>query len=378
MNTARLQNADLQTPAWVFDTDAITASLQNLANLRQRSGCKVLYSIKSLPLSAILETAKPFVDGFSASSLFEARLAREVIGDSGSLHLTTPGIKENELPELARLCSHISFNSLGQFQRLAGSTPTSVGLRINPKLAFVDDDRYNPCRKHSKLGADIDQVWQSSVFPHLRGLHVHSNFGAKSFAPLLETVAKIECYFKGELAKLDWLNLGGGYLFDEIADLTPFVDLSQRLRKQYGLEVSIEPGKAVVGKAGYLVATVIDLFTSDGKTIAVLDTSVNHQPEVFEYQWQPLLDGHSPNHPYPAQLVGNTCLAGDIFGDYRFAEPLQLGDRVIFQDVGAYSLVKASRFNGYNLPDIFLYKDNQIKPLKHYGYEEFRQQWLAN
>jgi len=377
VDPARLHDAELKTPAWVFDMDAITASLQTLAGLRQQSGCKVLYSIKSLPLSAILRAAKPFVDGFSVSSLFEARLAHEIAGGSHSLHLTTPGIKENEVPELARLCSHISFNSLSQCQRLAGSTPTSVGLRINPKLAFVDDDRYNPCRKHSKLGADIDEVWQSSVFPKLRGLHVHSNFGAKSFAPLLETATKIELYFKGELAKLDWLNLGGGYLFDEINDATAFVHLSQRLRKQYGLDVYIEPGKAVVGKAGYLVATVIDLFTSGGKTVAVLDTSVNHQPEVFEYQWQPLLHGHEPNHPHPAQLVGNTCLAGDIFGDYRFAAPLPLGGRVIFKDVGAYSLVKASRFNGHNLPDIYLHRGGQLHRAKRYDYQDFRQQWWA-
>lgn len=378
MDTVHLHAADLQTPAWVFDADAITASLKTLSELRLRSGCKVLYSIKSLPLSSILETAKPLVDGFSVSSLFEARLARESVGGSASLHLTTPGLKENELPELARLCSHISFNSLGQFQRMAGSTPTSAGLRINPKLSFVNDDRHNPCRKHSKLGADIDEVWQSSVFPNLRGLHVHSNFAAKSFVPLLETAAKIERYCQGELARLDWLNLGGGYLFDEIDDATPFVDLSRRLRKQYGLEVYIEPGKAIVGKAGYLVATIIDLFTSAGKTIAVLDTSVNHQPEVFEYQWQPLLHEHDPSHPNPVQLVGNTCLAGDIFGDYLFSEPPQLGSRVIFQDVGAYSLVKANRFNGHNLPDIYLHRNGQLQRIKRYNYHEFRQQWWAD
>lgn len=377
MNISDLKNACLETPALVLDETEITDSLQILAELRRQSGCKVLYSIKSLPLSSVLATAKPYVDGFSVSSLFEARLAREILGDAGGIHLTTPGIRAEELPELAQLCTHISFNSLNQYQRFAASAP-SPGLRVNPKLSLVEDDRYNPCREYSKLGASIDEVWQSPYLEQLRGLHFHTNFGATGYAPLIQTVEKIECYFKDKLANLAWLNLGGGYLCNEIKDSQVLITVAKTLMDRYGLTVYIEPGKAVVGKAGYLLATVIDLFTSDGKTIAVLDTSVNHQPEVFEYQLPPVLHEHDRGGAYHAQLVGCTCLAGDIFGDYRFGQPLRLGDRVVFKDVGAYSLIKASRFNGYNLPAIYWYRHGQLKKIKQYDYEDFRQQWWAD
>jgi len=195
---------------------------------------------------------------------------------------------------------------------------------------------------------------------------------------LLQTIEKIERYFKDKLPQFAWLNLGGGYLYNEIKDHRPFISLVKDLRDRYGLTVYIEPGKAVVGKAGYLLATVIDLFISDGKTIAVLDTSVNHQPEVFEYQLPPVLHEHDRSGGYPVQLVGCTCLAGDVFGDYRFAQPLRLGDRVVFKDVGAYSLIKASRFNGYNLPAIYWRRNGQLSKIKHYDYQDFRQQWWAD
>jgi len=377
MNVDTVKSGRLPTPALVVDQAEIIRSLQSLMHLRQQSGCKVLYSIKSLPLSAVLATARPYLDGFSVSSLFEARLAKAILGQEGDIHLTTPGIRADEWAELGRLCTHISFNSISQFQHFSGCAQTSVGLRINPKLSFVKDERYDPCRKHSKLGAAIDEVWQSPVLGQLRGLHVHTNFGAKSFQPLVQTVGKIESYFSDKLAHLDWLNIGGGYLFNEISDTKPFVELVKQLNDRYGLAVYIEPGKAVVGKAGYLFSTVIDLFVSDGKTIAVLDTSVNHQPEVFEYQMQPELYEHNPKGAYAAQLVGSTCLAGDILGDYRFSQPLQLGDQVVFKDLGAYSLIKASRFNGYNLPAIYLLRDGQPHLAKQYDYQDFRQQWWA-
>ncbi len=379
MDTETLKALALPTPALILDADNIIRALHTLADLRQQSGCKVLYSVKALPLSTVLATAKPLVDGFSVSSLFEARLAREILGDTGSVHLTTPGVKLGELAELDQLCSHISFNSLTQYHRFSGLAHAEAGLRINPKLSLVADERYNPCRKQSKLGASIDEVWQSPVpaLGLLRGLHVHTHFAGKNYDPLLQTVEKIETYFKDRLPSIDWLNLGGGYLFNEIQDAQPFVLLVKHLADHYGLTVYIEPGKAVVGKAGYLFASVIDLFTSDGKTIAVLDTSVNHQPEVFEYQTPPELREHDPAGAYSAQLVGSTCLAGDIFGDYRFAKPLRLGDQVVFGNIGAYSLVKANRFNGYNLPDIYLHRDGRVQRIKQYSYQEFRQQWWA-
>ncbi|MDD1637841.1 MAG: carboxynorspermidine decarboxylase, partial [Methylococcaceae bacterium] len=201
---------------------------------------------------------------------------------------------------------------------------------------------------------------------------------ATDFTPLIKTIEKLRSYFGKDLAQLDWLNLGGGYLFNQIEDHRPFMDLVKQLKKDFDLDVYIEPGKAVVGHAGHLLSTVIDSFVSDGKTIAILDTSVNHNPEVFEYQRQPECHEHNPKGQYSVILAGCTCLAGDVFGEYRFNKPLAVGDKVVFKNVGAYSLIKANRFNGYNLPDIYLYRDLQVKKLKQYPYQDYRQQWLAD
>ncbi|MFI3197856.1 MAG: carboxynorspermidine decarboxylase [Methylococcaceae bacterium] len=380
MDFQHIKDSISSSPAFVLDAGEIINNLKALNTLRHRCGCKVLYSIKSLPLVSVLELAKPFIDGFSVSSLFEARLANEILAGQGGIHLTTPGIRPDEWQDMAGLLTHISFNSLTQYQRLAATCPvqTAIGLRINPKLSFLKDDRFDPCRPHSKLGVDIDELWQSSCLDQVKGLHIHNVFSATDLMPLIKTVDKLRSYFGKSLAQLDWLNLGGGYLFNQIKDHRPFIDLVNQLKKDFDLDVYIEPGKAVVGHAGYLVTTVIDCFVSDGKTIVILDTSVNHNPEVFEYQRQPDCHEHDPKGSYPAILAGSTCLAGDVFGEYRFNKPLAVGDKLVFKNVGAYSLVKANRFNGYNLPDIYAYQDRQIKKLKHTSYQDYRQQWQAD
>lgn len=375
-----LKDSIYSSPAFVLDETEVAKALAVLADLRVQCGCKILYSIKALPFSALLDMAKPFVDGFSVSSLFEARLAGEALAGQGSIHLTTPGIKPDELDELSVWCSHISFNSLSQYQRCLETVQAqaSIGLRVNPKLSFLHDDRFNPCRQYSKLGVDIEELSRSVCLDQVEGLHIHNVFSATDFTPLIKTIDKLQQYFGIGLAELEWLNIGGGYLFDQIEDHRPFIELVKKLKNDFGLDVYIEPGKAVVGRAGYLVATVLDSFVSDGETVAILDTSINHNPEVFEYQRQPELHEHDPAGRYTAILAGCTCLAGDVFGKYQFRAPLAVGDKVVFKNVGAYSQIKANRFNGYNLPDIYLSNSLRVKKLKHYGYQDYRQQWLAD
>ena len=380
MDFQQIKDSISSSPAFVLDAEEIINTLKVLNTLRHRCGCKVLYSIKALPLSSVLEIAKPYLDGFSVSSLFEARLADEILAGQGDIHLTTPGIRPDEWDDMEGLLTHISFNSLTQYQRFASAAQvqSSIGLRVNPKLSFLKDDRFDPCRQHSKLGVGIDDLWQSSCLDQIKGLHIHNVFSATDFTPLIKTLEKLRSYFGKDLAQLDWLNLGGGYLFNQINDHRPFIDLVNKLKNDFDLDVYIEPGKALVGSAGYLVATVIDSFVSDGKTVVILDTSVNHNPEVFEYQRQPELHEHDLKGRYSVILAGCTCLAGDVFGEYRFNNPLAIGDKVVFKNVGAYSLIKANRFNGYNLPDIYRVQDQQLKKLKHYPYQDFRQQWLAD
>jgi len=375
-----LKDSVYSSPAFVLDETEIAKVLEVLAELRTQCGCKILYSIKALPFSAVMDIAKPVVDGFSVSSLFEARLANDVLSGQGNIHLTTPGIRSDELDELSLLCSHISFNSLSQYQRYfeAAQAQSSIGLRVNPKLSFLHDERFNPCRQHSKLGVAIEDLTRSIRLDQIQGLHVHNVFSATDFNPLIKTIDKLHQQLGIGLAELEWINLGGGYLFGQIEDHRPFVDLVNKLKHDFGLDVYIEPGKAVVGRAGHLIATVLDRFVSDGETVVILDTSVNHNPEVFEYQCQPELHEHDPAGQYTAILAGCTCLAGDLFGQYRFKEPLEIGDKVVFKHVGAYSLIKANRFNGYNLPDIYLSNSLRVKKVKHYDYQDYRRQWLAD
>lgn len=379
MDIQALKNSIPATPAFVVDGAEVLNALKTLANLREHSGCKVLYSIKALPLFAVLELAKPYLDGFSVSSLFEARLADEILAGQGSIHLTTPGIRPDELAELASLCSHISCNSISQYRQVASvaQNRTSIGLRINPKLSFTADARYDPCRQFSKLGADISDVLSPDIAQQIKGLHFHTVFSATDYAPLMQTLDKLRHFMGDGLARLDWLNLGGGYLFDQIADSNSFIGLVSQLKKEFDLDVYIEPGNAIIGKAGYLLATVVDCFDSDGKAIAILDTSVNHHPQVFEYQRQPEMCGHDPEGLYPVILAGSTCLAGDLFGEYRFNQPLLVGDKLVFKQVGAYSLVKANRFNGYNLPDVYMANGEQIRRIKQHTYQDYRQQWVT-
>lgn len=365
------------SPAFVVDETEIISSLSTVSGLCGSSGCKLLYSIKSLPLMSVLALIKPYVDGFSVSSLFEARLAAELLNGQGGIHLTTPGIRADEVDELVSLCSHISCNSINQYSQIAASVKltVSLGIRINPGLSFNQDARHDPSRIHSKLGIGIDTLLKTEIPKEIKGLHFHNVFSATDYLPLNKTLTCIRRDFGGILDQFDWLNLGGGYLFNAIENHDIFIEMVSQLINDFGVDVFIEPGNDIVGKAGYLLATVIDCFDSDGKAVAILDTTVNHLPRVFEYQQQPVLADDDKNGNYSAILAGSTCLAGDLFGEYRFNQPLVIGDKVVFKGVGAYSLVKANRFNGYNLPDIYLINGSQARQIKRYSYQDFRQQW---
>ena len=373
MSWSDVKNNVSQTPAYIFDEKQIDRNLSYLTQLREKSGCQVLYSIKALPLERILHKVVSRLDGLSVSSLFEARLAKEMLGNTGNIHITTPGVRDDEFSELGRLCSHISFNSINQHQRSMqyGMLGSSLGYRLNPQLSFAIDPRFNPCREHSKLGIELETL--DCIPDEIEGLHFHTVFSHLNYTPLEQTVERI----KNKLTGLKWLNLGGGYLYGQIANQQPFIQLVQRLKAEFNVDVYIEPGKAIVGDAGYLVSTVIDCFMSGGKNIVVLDTSVNHNPEVFEYQKRPELVEASKKGKYSHLLVGSSCLAGDLFGEYQFEKKLGIGDRVTFKNVGAYSLIKANRFNGYNLPDSYWFTNkNELVLIKHHTYNDYRQQWV--
>ena len=370
---------EISTPYYFFNDSVIKRSLLFLESIRKEYFVEIIYALKALSMIDIQHNYQDYLGGFSASSLFETILARKLVGENGTVHFTTPGIRQDEIDELCHLCDYISFNSLNQWEnyKLKAINTTSPGLRINPQLSFVKDERYNPSAKYSKLGVPLDQLVQllesePSKLDGLEGVHFHTNSESNEFSPLLETVRRLDETISPLLKQVQWINLGGGYYFDDDMDYEPFEEAVNLLKSKYDLEVVIEPGAALVQEAGSLVSSVIDMFESDDKTIAVLDTTVNHLPEVLEFQYKPDVMESSADGDFEYILAGASCLAGDKFGTYRFKAPLQIGSRVVFENVGAYSLVKAHMFNGINLPSVYMqHTDGKIELIKEYYYKDF-------
>jgi len=370
-----------QTPAFVYDEAVIITRLSALSKVRTNSGCKVLYSIKAAPLSGLLQTIAEYVDGFSASSLFECQIAKEIIGGiadkKGSIHITSPGLKEEDVKSIADYADYISFNSMSQWQKYKYLVKAKLncGLRLNPEKSFARDERYDPCRKYSKLGVPVSQVVNEHL-QGIQGIHLHNNCESNDYTELKQTLEHV-CELLGpEIENMQWLNLGGGYFIDDAEQLNELEKIIKDLKDKYTLNVFIEPGKGIVGSAGFLVASVVDIFESDGKQIAVLDTTVNHLPEVFEYQYRPHILQEDPDGKYEYRLAGCSCLSGDLFGDYRFQQALEIGSRVTFKNVGAYMLVKANMFNGINLPTVNILKpDETLVMEKEFSYSDFRKKY---
>jgi len=377
--TSILKSEQLQTPAFIYDEEQLQADSELARNAVEGKQTKLLFAMKSFSIIGGLERISQSVDGLHASSLFEVKLARQILDDDGIIHLTTPGLRSDEIAELDKLCDYISFNSLSQWENIRShlNGGASCGLRVNPQLSLVKDKRYDPSRDHSKLGVELSllaEIIKNSPerLSGINGILIHDNCDAKDFSMLLTIVELLETHISPFLDQLNWINLGGGYLFNEIDDLRLLHETIQLLQQHENLEILFEPGASISRKAGYIVSEVLDLFESNGKQVVILDTTVNHMPEVFEYQFKPGVVGEIKNGSYPYILAGSTCLAGDLFGEYTFNEPLQIGSRVIFNNAGAYTMVKTHPFNGVNLPTIYaLTESGELKLEKAFTYNDY-------
>ena len=376
-----LKQKNIQTPAFVYDLDEINKKVKFLSKIKKRLNCKVLYSLKALPLTRILEEMEFFIDGFSVSSLFEAKLAKQTSKNKKEIHFVSPGIKNEQWEDLSEIVSYLTFNSFEQasFFEDKMRKSQSYGLRLNPEISFIEDDRYNPCSKISKLGVTLPQLKKeisenSNFFNKIDGIHLHTNCESSNFSQLTQTFLKIKNEIGDEINKFKWINLGGGYLFNKSTNLSLFYELIESINKNYHFDnIIIEPGNFIIKDSGYLVSSVIDIFQRNGKNIAVLDTTVNHLPEVFEYQYEPNVANHHASYKNNYLLAGCSCLAGDIFGTYSFENNLEIGSKVIFEEIGSYSLVKAHTFNGINLPDIYCIKNNTgLEKIKSFTFEDYK------
>jgi carboxynorspermidine decarboxylase len=365
-----------RTPYLAFDGRSIYNKIGLLKEKTSRVPFKLLYPLKASSIIKLLEILSPFVSGFSISSANEARLVSNFKSTGKSIHITTPSFDYSKFKEEIGQLDYFNFNSITQFERYSEFIQEicMIGLRVNTNLKFVSDDRYNPCKNESKLGVSLDQLLAipPKKLRGIDGILFHTNCESKDFNELMENVKHLDKNIPDLLKSLNYVNIGGGYLFDDKTDWEPFINAVNLLVSKYDLEVFFEPGKGIVSEAGYLVSSVVDLFVSDGKIIAVLDTTVNHMPEVFEYQYKPSVMQESDDGKHRYILAGASCLAGDLFGEYSFDEPLEVGSKIVFEDMGAYTFVKANMFNGINLPSIYLLRESgELQLIREFDDQDF-------
>lgn len=366
---------NVKTPCFVVDEKRLTDNLEILKDVSQRAGCKILLAQKAFSMFYAYPLISKYLAGTTASGLYEARLGKEKFG--GETHVFSPAYREDEFEEILKYADDIVFNSPTQVKKYAQKAKSlgkSVGLRVNPECSTQEGHAiYDPCSPGSRLGTTLAN-FDESILPLLDGLHFHTLCEQNSDD--LETTAKaFEEKFGKYLKGMKWLNFGGGHhITRKDYDREKLISVVKHFREKYDVEVYLEPGEAVVLNAGFLVSTVLETM-NNGMDIAILDTSAAcHMPDVIEMPYRPpLMNSGEPNEKaFTYRLGGPTCLAGDVIGEYSFDEPLKEGDRVIFEDMALYTMVKTNTFNGMPLPSILYRKsDGEIITVKTFGYEDF-------
>ncbi|MEM0530807.1 carboxynorspermidine decarboxylase [Zongyangia sp. HA2173] len=365
----------LPTPCYLVDEGLIRRNLEILSSVKERTGCKILLAQKAFSMYALYPLIGKYLDGATASGLFEARLGREEMGKEN--HIFSPAYREDEFDEITGLCDHIIFNSFAQLEKFGSQALAAgreIGLRINPECSTQDHAIYDPCSPGSRLGVTAEN-FRPELLQGVSGLHFHTLCEQDADA-LAQTLEAVETRFGEYLPQMKWLNFGGGHHITRADyDIDLLCSLISRIQEKYGVQVYLEPGEAVALNAGFLITTVLDT-VHNGMDIAILDTSAAcHMPDVLEMPYRPpLLDsGKAGERPYTYRLTGPTCLAGDVIGDYSFDAPLAPGDRLIFGDMAIYTMVKNNTFNGMNLPAIILrHEDGSDQILRTFGYEDFK------
>lgn len=368
---------ELPTPCYVVDEKLLKQNLEILNSVQERTGCKILLALKGFSMHSVFPLVGQYLKGIAASSLFEAKLGFEKMGKE--VHVYAPAYIDEEIDELLGYCDHMVFNSFDQWNKLKDKVKNQIkkiecGIRINPEYSEIKTPIYNPCYQYSRLGVTISN-FKPEELDEIDGLHFHTMCEQNSDT-LERTIKVVEEKFGVYIKKLKWLNLGGGHhITRPDYDIETLVSCINYLRDKYGVDIYLEPGEAIALNTGFLVTKVLDI-VDNGMKIAILDTSAAcHMPDVLEMPYRPNIinAGQPDEHPYTYRLGGNTCLAGDIIGDYSFKEPLKPGDKLLFCDMAHYTMVKNNMFNGINLPNIALYNEEEgIKIVRRFGYDDFK------
>lgn len=367
---------ELPTPCYVVDEKLLENNLKILNGVMERTGAKIVLAQKAFSMFKLYPLLAKYLNGTTASGLYEARLGYEEMGKEN--HVFSPAYRDDEMDEIVLICDHIIFNSFSQLEKFKDKVLKAgkkVGLRINPECSTQDGHAiYDPCTPGSRLGVTVDQ-FRPELLEGVSGLHFHT-LCQQNADDLETTLHAVEENFGQWLPQMEWINFGGGHhITREDYDIPLLEKCIKRMQDTYGLEVYLEPGEAVALNAGYLVTTVLDTI-KNGIDIAILDTSATcHMPDVLEMPYRPPLfeSGEPGEKLYTYRLGGPTCLAGDIIGDYSFDQPLKPGDRLIFGDMAIYTMVKNTTFNGMPLPTIAVKKkDGDCEIIRQFGYEDFK------
>ncbi|WP_078550181.1 carboxynorspermidine decarboxylase [Litchfieldia alkalitelluris] len=367
---------ELPTPCYVIDEGLLEKNLKILNGVRNRTGCKIILAQKAFSMYKLYPLIGEYLDGTTASGLYEALLGHEEMGKEN--HVFAPAFRDDEIDEVISICDHIIFNSFSQLERYKDKVLKAgkkVGLRINPERSTQDGhDIYDPCAPGSRFGVTKSQ-FRPDLLEGVSGLHFHTlcQQNSDDLAKTLEAVIE---KFGEYLPQMEWINFGGGHHITRVDyDIPLLEECIKKMQDNYGLEVYLEPGEAVALNAGYLITTVLDTI-KNGMDIAILDTSAScHMPDVLEMPYRPPLfgSGETGEKPFTYRLGGQTCMAGDVIGDYSFDQPLQLGDRLVFGDMAIYSMVKNTTFNGMALPAIAVQdKDGNCRVEHQFGYQDFK------
>ena len=370
---------DMKTPSYVVDEASIIHNLEILKGLRERTGCHVLLAQKAFSMFSMYPLVGEYLDGVTASGLYEARLGHEAMPGRQN-HVFSPAYNAQDMDELVKICDHIVFNSMRQWEiygKKAVAEGVSCGLRVNPEHSTQSHGIYDPCASGSRLGVRLKDIDEERL-EGLSGIHFHTlcEQGADALA---ETLEAVEEKFGHILRKMSWINFGGGHhITRPDYDISLLEKCIRHMQDEYGMEVYLEPGEAIALNAGWLVSTVLEIQPKQqGAAVnAILDTSAAcHMPDVIEMPYRPPVigSGMPEELEYTYSFGGPTCLAGDRIGEYSFNAPLIEGDKVIFGDMAIYSMVKNNTFNGIPLPDIaILGADGVLRTVKSFGYEDFK------
>ncbi len=370
---------NLPSPCYVLDEQLLDRNLAVIDRVRRESGAEIIVALKACAMWSIFPELARHSDGATASSAAEARLVRKEFGRPA--HTYAPVYTDRDFDEIMRCSDHITFNSLAQFERFgqrALINGISCGLRINPQYSPVETDLYNPCVAGSRLGVTAEQLAAHGGLPAgIEGLHFHVLCESRPVHLRLALEA-VERHFGKWLDEVKWLNMGGGHLMTHAEyDCGELVALLRDFRARHPhLRLILEPGSAFTWRTGYLVSTVEDIVENGGVTTAMLDVSFAcHMPDCLEMPYKPAIVGaHEPAAGEKRWRMGGTsCLAGDYYGDWAFDRELRVGERIVFEDMIHYTMVKTTMFNGVRHPSIVIVRrDGRTDIVREFGYEDFR------